>query len=365
MSAVSLYGSENGGTSGQQVVYVDLNAPGAGGPSAHLFEYTLNTPLPLLEVGYGIFNDDLTFPVAFASVQGLVDGFAGAAVNTAQPSENAIVNLEGQGLYEGVYIDPANLTNSFVVLNVGGQQQVISAGLVGDQLPGITTVLGSEPFPFGYAAVNGVADAGAGIHPGTDGIVAGSGGVNLAGLTGGYAGGYFDSNTTSGHVVLNVVDVEGVTVYGGDSNSGIVLGGLTDALSEGGLPASSSSSSDSLTFGSGLDSVASLGNATAAGLSGPVASLGVDSIVATVADAVPVAGASDLFSAQSSSSAFALGADSLSAVQVVGDFASTPVAAATDVVTTVADTASSVVSLDSGLTTIQVTGLVGKFTGGH
>lgn len=131
------------------------------------------------------------------------------------------------------------------------------------------------------------------------------------------------------------------------------------------VPTAASSSSDNLTLGSGVDTVVALGNATAAGLSGVVAGLGVDSVISTVGNVVPGLGGLDAFSAQSSGGAFALGADSLAAAQVVSDFVSAPVAQA-GVVTAVVDTTTSavgsVVSLDQGLTTIQVTGLVNKIT---
>jgi hypothetical protein len=126
-----------------------------------------------------------------------------------------------------------------------------------------------------------------------------------------------------------------------------------------GLPSSSSNSSasnDNLTMGSGGDSVVALGNATAAGLGGALGSLGVESITAAAPDALAAAAGSGSSSTQASD-AFALGADSLAAAQVVADFASAPAEAVAPVVDTAVSAVGAVVSMDDGLTTIAVNGV--------
>lgn len=109
---------------------------------------------------------------------------------------------------------------------------------------------------------------------------------------------------------------------------------------------SSSSSNDTISFGSGSDTVVQAGSAAVSGLG---QSLALDSIA-------PV-GASSSSAADPFADTINLGADSLAAVQLVSDFASSadlaqPISSATDDLAGAAG--GSLVSMDGGLTTIEL-----------
>lgn len=324
--------------------------------------FDLNLPLVPATQVEGRIHDPVSV-VTFGSEIG-VDGLV--ALDWETPAAQVIVNAGGE-----------NLTNTYVSP---------------EDLPVVVALPdGSSPVQFGYVGVPGVGAAGVAVAPEAQTMQI------FAGPTG---------DETMLNMVVSPDNLPFVTtlpngtdpvqvVYLGAPSVGSVMVALNQEAQpgdpfaqvvvrpDGGAPilnqvinmpgflgagpesssSSASASNDNLSFGSGMDSVVALGNATAAGLSEVGTSLGADSIISSVADPVGVdaLGGSDAFSAQSSSSAFALGADSLAAVQAVSDFASAPAAA--PVVTTVEDVSSaagSLVSLDDGLTTIDVSGVTSK-----